>query len=709
MKSRRFLTGMLLVTFVMFDALVVASVVAQPFFSEVYADPPGSDNNKEFVELCGLGANGTALNLSGFRFADSASGDTLSLSWWNGSSPCALLVEDGFDASGLSCSMYRLGASIGNGLNNGGDALLLFAPDGSLLLNSSYGATETGRSLVWNRSGWLQATPSPCIPTPINNSVLNNITNSTENNLTNSTINSTIDGCNNINNNISNNSINESNTAFPFSLTLLLPTTLYTGVPYENPFRVRNNAYESGGNATNLTLTTTLCNASECTTEQHSLLVRSWKSSGTGTLLLNESGNYTLCAHLTTNTNKTTNNTAQRRNSSESCWHLQAINPHTIRCNISLALAVENEQPYYTPGETLRFRNLLSNDTFPYSITYRVESFGGATIRNTITENQYTKRWTPPKRSGINLYWLENSLLFTACNNSNNHTTNRHLIVVVDNESGDIRSTESSESRITLAVPAKTYRAGSAVPVTLTITKGNTRKYSVKLWTEQGGRRSSATTTIHVSDDVELQVPLLLKANAKSGTHTLHAEGLGTSATTKITVAQKATPHLQKSAHITSFYTRSRRAQPTITLYASIVGNGTLTLYGLNDYDKTASKSGTWKRTVHLQEGKNPFLLLLSDEDGVFDAAILLLVMNATTITRVDHYTSKPETRATTETGLKTRVERQSVEEEVRNTKESRDTPLFTGYTTKENNARTAPLLLGLAGALALAIVLREK
>jgi len=700
--GRRFLTGILLVTFV---ALLVAGVVAQPFFSEVYADPPGSDNNREFVELCGLGENGTALNLSGFRFADSASGDTLSLSRWNGSSPCALLVEDGFDASGLSCSIYRLGASIGNGLNNGGDALRLFAPNGSLLLTSSYGATETGRSLVWNGSGWLQATPSPCIPTPINNSIFNDITNSTENNVTNSTINCTIDNCNNINNNISNNSMNESNTSFPFSLTLLLPTTLYTGVPYENPFRIRNNAYESGGNATNLTLTLTLCHASECTTEQHALLIKSWKSSGTGILLLNKSGNYTLCAHLSLNSSekRTKKATKNSRTSTNYCWNLTARDPHATPCNISLALAVENEQPYYTPGETLRFRNLLSNDTFPYSITYRVESFDGATLRSTRTENQHTKRWTPPKRSGIRLYWLENSLLFLACNNSNNHTSNRHLIVVV----GKGEKERSENARITLAVPAKTYRAGDTIPVTLSITKGTTRKYSIKLWTEQDGRRSSATTTIHVSDDVELQVPLLLKANAKSGTHTLHAEGLDTSATTRITVEDSAAPPAPQRARITSFYTRNRKAQQRITLAARVVGNGTLTLYGLNDYDKTASKSGTWKRTVHLRPGKNPFLLLLSDEDGVLDAATLLLVMNATSITRVDHYTSEPEIKAT----LLRMGEKHATAGEKNGTsaKESGKTALFTGYATKENNTRRAPLLLGLAGALALAIVLREK
>ncbi len=123
--------------------------------NEIMYDPVGDDNNKEFIELL----LEEPANLSGFIIGDTASNDTLTALYYSDSysdSPhippafYALIVEEGFDYAGINASVYSVGSTIGNNLDNNGDALFFYSPNGTLLTTVRYDgqlARGNGRSL----------------------------------------------------------------------------------------------------------------------------------------------------------------------------------------------------------------------------------------------------------------------------------------------------------------------------------------------------------------------------------------------------------------------------------------------------------------------------------------------------------------------------------------------------------------------------------
>lgn len=135
-------------------------------------DGPGDDNLNEWVELFNPGA--AAVNLQGWRIGDAIGTDTLG----------PLVVEPGAYAviaaretevpDGIP--VVRVADErIGNGLNNGGDAVVLIAPDGTLTDAISYGensqfeagnvdapASGTTIGMDFDKRGWaptLRPTP----------------------------------------------------------------------------------------------------------------------------------------------------------------------------------------------------------------------------------------------------------------------------------------------------------------------------------------------------------------------------------------------------------------------------------------------------------------------------------------------------------------------------------------------------------------------
>ncbi|PIN69024.1 hypothetical protein COV93_07140, partial [Candidatus Woesearchaeota archaeon CG11_big_fil_rev_8_21_14_0_20_43_8] len=89
--------------------------------NEIMHNPEGNDNNKEFIEIL----LDVAISLNGSIIMDASSNDTLVVKKYTNSS-YALIVEEGFDYSGLDCSIYSAGATIGNGLTKGEMISLLF-------------------------------------------------------------------------------------------------------------------------------------------------------------------------------------------------------------------------------------------------------------------------------------------------------------------------------------------------------------------------------------------------------------------------------------------------------------------------------------------------------------------------------------------------------------------------------------------------------
>ena len=152
--------------------------------SEVMYNPIGNDNNLEYVEVY----SEDEINLSEYIFEDSSSSDTLHLLQFM-DSRYYLIVEDGFNYSGLNASVYGAGASLGNNLNNNADVVLIRDSLGNvadvLSYTSDLGGNGNGMALCAN------VTIVECVPTPGADNYFNNT--SPPDNTTNTSSSSNID------------------------------------------------------------------------------------------------------------------------------------------------------------------------------------------------------------------------------------------------------------------------------------------------------------------------------------------------------------------------------------------------------------------------------------------------------------------------------------------------------------------------------------
>ena len=122
--------------------LVSASII----INEIMYNPYGEDNNKEFIELF----SDEIFNLEGYIIQDSSSSDILQLLYIQNSS-YSLIVEEGFNYSGISASIYSIGSTIGNNLNNDEDSIILQDNLSAILdtlnYSDSWGADGNNNSL----------------------------------------------------------------------------------------------------------------------------------------------------------------------------------------------------------------------------------------------------------------------------------------------------------------------------------------------------------------------------------------------------------------------------------------------------------------------------------------------------------------------------------------------------------------------------------
>lgn len=127
--------------------------------TEVMYNPEGNDNTREYVEIF---LNGSSLPLAWVE--DLRSSDLLTLVH-EGINDYALLVEEGYDWNGTNATIYSVGATIGNGLNNDKDLVLL--RDNSSLLDAVYyvaerdGGQNNGKSLCVARDVLQECMPTP--------------------------------------------------------------------------------------------------------------------------------------------------------------------------------------------------------------------------------------------------------------------------------------------------------------------------------------------------------------------------------------------------------------------------------------------------------------------------------------------------------------------------------------------------------------------
>jgi hypothetical protein len=130
--------------------------VADVFINEIMYNPAGNDNNLEYVEIY----SDSFVNLSSWIIEDSYSDDVLEALQYvdNGYS---LIVEEGFDHTGLNASVYSAGATIGNNLNNDFDLVILRNNNSEIIdavsYSSSWGGDNDGTSLC-RLPNWQECT-----------------------------------------------------------------------------------------------------------------------------------------------------------------------------------------------------------------------------------------------------------------------------------------------------------------------------------------------------------------------------------------------------------------------------------------------------------------------------------------------------------------------------------------------------------------------
>ncbi len=125
----------------------VTNVNAITIINEIMYNPEGSDNNHEFIEIFSDEIN----NFTNYTIEDlSGARDLLTLVQYV-DSQYSLIVEDGFDYSNINASVYTLGATIGNSLNNDQDITILRNGANEIIdlvyYNSDFGANDNGKSL----------------------------------------------------------------------------------------------------------------------------------------------------------------------------------------------------------------------------------------------------------------------------------------------------------------------------------------------------------------------------------------------------------------------------------------------------------------------------------------------------------------------------------------------------------------------------------
>ncbi len=155
---------MKLIMFIIIFSLLAISVNAKTLINEIMYDPLGNDNNKEFIEIFSDEIN----NFENYTIEDlSGSKDTLNLVK-NSSSSYSLIVEDGFNYPDINASVYTVGNTIGNGLNNEKDAIILRNPENKILdliiYNSDLGAKNNGKSLERVNDNFIESNPEGGTP-----------------------------------------------------------------------------------------------------------------------------------------------------------------------------------------------------------------------------------------------------------------------------------------------------------------------------------------------------------------------------------------------------------------------------------------------------------------------------------------------------------------------------------------------------------------
>lgn len=395
---------------------------------------------------------------------------------------CTNMSMPGFLTIGPSREMCTDSTRIGNGLSNSGDAIFLYF-DGELIDQMEYFSTKKGISYSYVDDKWCESLPSPGRGGTCKKD-------------------------------------------YPVSLKIILSEYLYTDIEYTNLFKITNELYPE--QCTNVTINYSISrNGTLVSSDLFCADVNKYTSSNTGDVKFDEPGKYLLCGTLY--------NTV--------CKNLTVRDPSKIPCNISLTVDIDDF--INNDSEKIGLSLKLSDDTFPFVISYWIEDLFGNYIkspRNTTTISE--KSFTPYIDEKDSILIFKADLVSIACNNSGNWQDSKIFGVKKEENmaTSEVIDTDSHISIEKISLSGNTYFFGDDLLVKVKVYKGDTQKYAVKAWLESEGKRKSKITQFNVynkGNEYDLMIPIYTEPDCSigSGNYAVVVEGLGDKKSQEIDVA----------------------------------------------------------------------------------------------------------------------------------------------------------------------------
>jgi len=445
-------------------------------------NPSGDDNNKEFIEIFSY----PQINFSDYIISDGNSNDTLILFYFNNNSNYSLIVEDNYTLETNNASVYKIGAAIGNGLSQD-DIIYFYYPNTTLIdsikINSSI-ANGNGYSMSYYNESWIES--QQINGTPGTENIILNQTNQTNINITGKDL----------------------------EITDNLEEILNLFVEYDSLFKITNLDHQSGiTDHINVTIFYNISKNNELIKEDFFNLndLNSYKTSQTGNIIFNESGNYTICGKIINSTVNDTNN-----NNDFACKNTIVIDTRTISCDISISISTE--KLIYNNSESIKFYNIINNESFLYKIEYWIEDLFENEVKSKYnTSNTNQKSYTPNIDESDQVFLIKNRIAELYCNDTDLSDNFAEKLIIVKGE----RKKESTLNITTIYLGTDNkIKFGESLRVRVNIYKGDETKNQVRLWLEKNNEKISKITSANlytnfIGYDLTLSVQIDTNCNEK--------------------------------------------------------------------------------------------------------------------------------------------------------------------------------------------------
>jgi hypothetical protein len=303
-----------------------------------------------------------------------------------------------------------------------------------------------------------------------------------------------------------------------------LKEDIYTSYNYNRLFKIKFLGKDNCSAKEEINISYVLFKKNELVFESSfSKMVGCSTYSNTGSLFLEEEGEYLLCGHSTIH------------ESNQLCYNLSVIDVSKIPCDLSID--VLTEKLVYESGEKIGYYNSLNEERFPYYIEYWVEDFLGEVFKKKVQTTNTNKKSYTPKIEEIDRALLIKAKVYPFCadlNFSNNE--DEQLIIIVKTvleEEDSVSMGEDSKIEITKISPEEQKFSG-LIKAEVEIYKGSTGKYSISAYAEKDGKKISPITKINLKNkyvNYKLTLPIQLILNCEGkvspGKAKVVVEGLG--------------------------------------------------------------------------------------------------------------------------------------------------------------------------------------